>query len=354
MHYLITGGAGFIGSAVCRRLVENPENNVTNVDKLTYAGNLASLSLIEARANYQFVKSDICDGEAMFELLRDNSIDIIIHLAAESHVDRSIDGPKAFIDTNIMGTYGLLEAARNYYETLVAEKRDRFCFHHVSTDEVFGDLHFDQGAFCEETPYAPSSPYSASKAASDHLVRAWHHTYGLPVVVSNCSNNYGPFQLPEKLIPLTILNALEEKPLPIYGNGRNVRDWLYVDDHVNALVLVATQGIRGESYAIGARSERTNIEVVTTLCTILDEKKPRKGGCSYGDLVEMVKDRPGHDQRYAVDPSKIERNLGWRAKTTFESGLRNTIEWYLDNEPWWAPIRCHQEYRRLGSLRPSS
>ena len=339
MNFLITGGAGFIGSAVCRRLAANPDNRVVNVDKLTYAGNLASLKSIEAQDNYRFVEADICDEAKIRDLLREEAIDVLMHLAAESHVDRSIDGPEVFIETNIVGTFRLLKAARAHWEDLTGEKKERFRFHHISTDEVFGDLPFDSGIFTEETPYAPSSPYSASKAASDHLVRAWNHTYGLPVVMTNCSNNYGPFHFPEKLIPLVILNALDEKPLPVYGKGENIRDWLYVDDHAAALECVATRGRVGESYNIGGRAERQNIEVVRAICSILDQKKPRTGGKSYGDLITMVTDRPGHDRRYAIDPAKIETELGWKAAHTFESGLADTIDWYLGNEWWWRPLQ---------------
>ena len=349
MRFLVTGGAGFIGSAVCRRLVMNPENRVVNLDRLTYAGNLTSLRQIENYPNYRFVKADICDSKAVANILRDEKIDVIMHLAAETHVDRSIDGPEAFIETNIVGTFRLLSAARAYLDSLPSDRASRFRFHHVSTDEVFGDLPFDGGAFTEETPYAPSSPYSASKAASDHLVRAWCHTYGLPVVLSNCSNNYGPFHFPEKLIPLVILNALDNKPLPVYGKGENVRDWLFVEDHAAALEAVATRSRLGESYNIGGRAERRNIDVVNTICQILDIKRPRVGGKSYSDLITLVSDRPGHDRRYAIDPSKIEKELGWFASETFESGIEKTIDWYLSNEWWWEPIRA-QKYMgaRLG------
>lgn len=342
MRILVTGGAGFIGSAVCRRLVMSPDNRVINLDRLTYAGNLTSLRQIENYPNYRFVKGDICDSKAVVNILRDEKIDVIMHLAAETHVDRSIEGPEAFIETNIVGTFRLLTAARAYHDSLPSERAKRFRFHHVSTDEVFGDLPFDGGVFTEETPYAPSSPYSASKAASDHLVRAWSHTYGLPVVLSNCSNNYGPFHFPEKLIPLVILNALDDKPLPVYGKGENVRDWLYVEDHAAALEAVATRGRLGESYNVGGRAERRNIEVVETICRILDSKRPRVGGKSYGDLITMVPDRPGHDRRYAIDPRKIEKELGWSASETFESGIEKTINWYLSNEWWWKPIRAQK------------
>ncbi len=336
---LVTGGAGFIGSAVCRHLVGNPEVRVVNVDKLTYAGNLASLRSIENHPNYVFHQADICDDAAMLGIMRGEEVDAIMHLAAESHVDRSIDGPGAFIETNVVGTFRLLNAALAYWRELGSNGQEEFRFHHVSTDEVFGDLPFDSGIFTEETPYAPSSPYSASKAASDHFVRAWHETYDLPVVLSNCSNNYGPYHFPEKLIPLVILNALDERPLPVYGAGANVRDWLYVEDHARALELVLTRGSLGESYNIGGRAERTNLTVVEAICDILDEKRPRAGGKRYRDLITFVTDRPGHDRRYAIDASKIERELGWTPQETFESGLARTIGWYLDNGWWWRPIR---------------
>jgi dTDP-glucose 4,6-dehydratase len=351
-NFLVTGGAGFIGSAVCRRLCANPANRVTNVDKLTYAGNLESLRPIENHVNYRFEKADICDGARMRQIMRDQRVDIVIHLAAESHVDRSIDGPGAFIETNIVGTFRLLEAALAHWRELPEPAGSRFRFHHVSTDEVFGDLPFDGGCFTEETSYAPSSPYSASKAASDHLVRAWHATYGLPVVLSNCSNNYGPYHFPEKLIPLVILNALEEKPLPVYGAGANVRDWLYVEDHAHALELIATRGRPGEGYNVGGRSEQTNLNVVETICRTLDRLRPRAGGQSYASLITFVADRPGHDRRYAIDAAKIERELGWKPSVTFAEGLARTVEWYLANEWWWAPIR-RQRYsgQRLGGMK---
>ncbi|ASP81619.1 dTDP-glucose 4,6-dehydratase [Sinorhizobium meliloti] len=349
MNILVTGGAGFIGSALCRYLVADPGNRVINLDKLTYAGNPASLRQIEALPNYRFVRGDICDEAAAADVLAAERIDRIMHLAAETHVDRSIDGPGTFIETNIVGTFRLLQAATKYWRSLPATAAERFRFHHVSTDEVFGDLSLDDNSFREETPYAPSSPYSASKAASDHLVRAWHHTFGLPVVITNCSNNYGPFHFPEKLVPLIILNALEERPLPVYGNGTNIRDWLYVDDHARALDLVATNGVTGESYNIGGGSERSNLAVVQTICDILDQKQPQRSCRSYRDLVAFVDDRPGHDQRYAMDTSKIERELGWKPLESFETGLSRTIDWYLANSWWWRPIR-ERNYRgeRLG------
>jgi dTDP-glucose 4,6-dehydratase len=339
MRILVTGGAGFIGSAVCRQLAANPQNHVINLDKLTYAGNLTSLRQIENYPNYRFVEGDICDDTTILDLLRSEKIDAIMHLAAESHVDRSIDGPAAFIETNIVGTFRLLNAALACWRELPSEAKSAFRFHHISTDEVFGDLPFDSGIFTEETPYAPSSPYSASKAASDHLVRAWHETYGLPVVLSNCSNNYGPFHFPEKLIPLVILNALDGKPLPVYGAGANVRDWLYVEDHARALEVVVTKGAVGQNYNIGGHNEKTNLNVVETICDILDQKRPRKGGGRYRDLITFVSDRPGHDRRYAIDASKIERELGWKPVESFETGLAKTIDWYLANEWWWEPIR---------------
>ena len=334
---LVTGGAGFIGSAVVRLLV-GKGYRVVNLDKLTYAGNLASLRDVEGSSNYRFVEADIADLEQVSALLADERIEGIMHLAAESHVDRSIDGPGAFVETNVVGTFRLLNAALAYWRTLDKEAQPRFRFHHVSTDEVFGDLPFDEGVFTEETAYAPSSPYSASKAASDHFVRAWHETYGLPVVLSNCSNNYGPYHFPEKLIPLVILNALEGQPLPVYGKGENVRDWLYVEDHARALELILTEGTVGESYNVGGRAERTNLAVVETICDLLDARVPLESG-RRRDLITFVADRPGHDRRYAIDPTKIERDLGWRAQETFESGLAKTVDWYLDNQWWWAPIR---------------
>ncbi|MER8386452.1 dTDP-glucose 4,6-dehydratase [Mesorhizobium sp. M1380] len=350
MNILVTGGAGFIGSAVCRHLCGNADHRVVNVDKLTYAGNLASLRQIENHPNYRFVRADVCDENAISQILRDNDIDVVMHLAAESHVDRSIDGPAAFVETNIVGTFKLLSAALAHWQQLSAERQETFRFHHVSTDEVFGDLPFDGSFFTEETAYAPSSPYSASKAASDHLVRAWHQTYGLPVVLSNCSNNYGPFHFPEKLIPLVILNALEEKPLPVYGTGANVRDWLFVDDHARALELVATKGRPGDSYNVGGRCERSNLSVVETICRTLDSLRPRRGGACYRDLIAFVADRPGHDRRYAIDASKIERDLGWTPAETFETGLAKTIRWYLDNPWWWEPIRSSRYAgQRLGA-----
>ena len=335
---LVTGGAGFIGSAVVRRLVAGG-HRVINLDKLTYSGNLNSLRDVADAPNYRFVEADIADHETVAALLTEERVDSIMHLAAESHVDRSIDAPAIFVETNVVGTVALLNAALGYWRTLEGDQRDTFRFHHISTDEVFGDLPFDGGLFSEETPYAPSSPYSASKAAADHFVRAWHETYGLPVVLSNCSNNYGQYHFPEKLIPLVILNALEGKPLPVYGKGDNVRDWLHVDDHAEALALVVTRGAVGESYNVGGRAERTNLQVVESICDLLDERRPLANGDPRRSLITYVADRPGHDRRYAIDASKIERELGWRATRSFEDGLADTIDWYLANDWWWRPIR---------------
>ncbi|WP_252107365.1 MULTISPECIES: dTDP-glucose 4,6-dehydratase [unclassified Halomonas] len=385
--FLITGGAGFIGSAVVRELIQHTPHRVINVDKLTYAGNLESLASVEANERYTFERADINDAAAMQRLLANHQPDIVMHLAAESHVDRSIDGPAEFIQTNIVGTAVLLEAARCYWNGLEGERKQAFRFHHISTDEVYGDLAESEalGArseetaspvtshrslFTEQTPYAPSSPYSASKASSDHLVRAWQRTYGLPTLVTNCSNNYGPYHFPEKLIPLMILNALAGKPLPVYGDGQQIRDWLYVEDHARALIKVATQGQVGETYNIGGHNEQTNLHVVETLCDILDELVPGKelGGRSeensanslqtqrsplttYRELITFVADRPGHDIRYAIDASKIERELGWIPEETFETGLRKTVEWYLANPIWWQRVQDGSyQGERLGSL----
>ncbi|NOJ66744.1 dTDP-glucose 4,6-dehydratase [Acinetobacter indicus] len=336
MRILVTGGAGFIGSAVIRHIIQNTEHQVLNVDKLTYAGNLESLISVADSQRYQFSQTDICDRAALEHLFQTFKPDAVMHLAAESHVDRSISGPFAFIETNIIGTYQLLEAARNYWLNLPKELKNKFRFHHISTDEVYGDLEGTADLFTETTSYSPSSPYSASKASSDHLVRAWHRTYGLPVVVTNCSNNYGPYHFPEKLIPLMILNALQGKPLPIYGNGQQIRDWLFVEDHARALYKVVTEGAVGETYNIGGHNEKANIEVVHAICTLLEELAPNKpeGVQQYKELITYVTDRPGHDVRYAIDASKIKKELGWEPAESFESGLRKTIEWYLSNQEW--------------------
>lgn len=354
MKLLITGGAGFIGSAVIRHIINKTQDEVVNVDKLTYAGNLESLSEVSDSQRYAFEKVDICNRSEVDRVLAQHRPDAIMHLAAESHVDRSIDGPADFIETNIVGTYTLLEATRQYWQAMEAEKKANFRFHHISTDEVYGDLphpsetpNAEECLFTEETAYAPSSPYSASKASSDHLVRAWQRTYGLPVLVTNCSNNYGPYHFPEKLIPLMILNALEGKPLPVYGKGEQVRDWLYVEDHARALYKVVTEGKPGETYNIGGHNEKQNIEVVHTICDILQEFRPQERG--YRDLITFVQDRPGHDMRYAIDASKIEKELGWAPKETFETGIRKTIEWYLDNLDWCERVQDGSYQReRLG------
>ncbi len=331
--YIVTGGAGFIGSAVVRMIIESSDDVVVNIDKLTYAGNLDSLQSVTDNPRYHFVHADICDSKAMAEVFASHQPDAIMHLAAESHVDRSIDGPGDFIQTNIVGSYTLLEAARDYWSGLQADKKEAFRFHHVSTDEVYGSLG-DEGMFLETTPYDPSSPYSASKASSDHLVRAWHRTFGLPVVLTNCSNNYGPYQYPEKLIPLVLQKARAGEALPIYGTGENIRDWLYVDDHARALILVMKRGMSGETYNIGGHNEVTNIDVVRTLCAILDDREPAKDGKPYAELITYVTDRPGHDMRYAIDASKIQRDLGWVPEETFETGLAKTVDWYLANQQW--------------------
>lgn len=349
---LITGGAGFIGSALIRYLIKNTEHQIINVDKLTYAGNLESLDSISSSERYQFHQVDICSADIISGLFTEIQPDIVMHLAAESHVDRSIEGPSDFIQTNIIGTYTLLEVAKQYWQTLVDEKQKNFRFHHISTDEVFGDLN-ETDLFTEQTPYSPSSPYSASKASSDHLVRAWHRTYGLPVVISNCSNNYGPFQFPEKLIPLVILNALEGKPLPIYGDGQQIRDWLFVDDHVCALFQVVTLGKIGETYNIGGFNEKTNLEVVTAICDLLDEFTPQMPPhiSQFKDLIIFVDDRPGHDLRYAIDATKINKELGWRPRESFDSGIRKTVQWYLNNQRWCKRVQDGSYQReRLGQL----
>lgn len=326
---MVTGGAGFIGSAVCLHLVKDLGHSVVNVDKLTYAGRLSNLAEIEKSPAYSFHQIDICDRDALLKLMYAEMVDGIMHLAAESHVDRSIDGPGDFIITNVVGTFNLLEAARSYYGSLSDEKKKGFRFHHISTDEVYGDLPFDESRFTEETPYNPSSPYSASKASSDHLVQAWHHTYGLPIVISNCSNNYGPRQFAEKLIPLMIHSALQGKPLPVYGNGLNVRDWLHVEDHAEALALIFLKGKTGRSYNVGGDAERANIDVVKAICAQLDQKRPRNDGTRHADLISYVTDRLGHDRRYAIDCLRIKEELGWKPKRNFEQGLSETIDWYL-------------------------
>lgn len=340
-RFLITGGAGFIGSALVRFLIAETEHQVVVVDKLSYAGNLASLASVADSSRFYFEQVDICDRPALDQVFARHQPDCVMHLAAESHVDRSIDGPVAFIETNIVGTYQLLEAARFYWQNLDDARKTAFLFHHISTDEVFGDLHDSQAYFTETTPYAPSSPYAASKASSDHLVRAWLRTYGLPTLVTNCSNNYGPCHFPEKLIPLTIINALAGKALPVYGNGQQIRDWLYVEDHARALYQVVSHGKPGETYNIGGHNERRNIEVVETICSLLEElaaeQKPA-GLAHYRDLITYVTDRPGHDQRYAIDASKIAHELGWVPQETFESGMRKTVAWYLTNPTWWQAI----------------
>jgi len=349
MRILVTGGAGFIGSAVIRHIIENTHHHVLNVDKLTYAGNLESLQSIKKSERYQFFQTDNCDQVELEKIFENFQPNVVMHLAAESHVDRSIDGPAAFIQTNIVGTYSLLEAARKYWLSLTAEVKESFRFHHISTDEVYGDLEGTTDLFKETTPYAPSSPYSASKASSDHLVRAWHRTYGLPTIVTNCSNNYGPYHFPEKLIPLVILNALDMKPLPIYGKGDQIRDWLFVEDHARALYQVVTTGAVGQTYNIGGHNEKQNIEVVKTICNILDELKPQANGQKYESLIKFVEDRPGHDLRYAIDAGKIEKDLCWKPLETFETGIRKTVEWYLNNLDWSRRVQDGSYQReRLG------
>ncbi|MEX0606036.1 MAG: dTDP-glucose 4,6-dehydratase [Marinobacter sp.] len=364
MKLLITGGAGFIGSAVIRHIIANTADEVVNVDKLTYAGNLESLAEVSGSPRYHFEQVDICDRTSLDRLFNERQPDAVMHLAAESHVDRSIDGPAAFIETNIVGTYTLLEATRQYWSALDEDKKSSFRFHHISTDEVYGDLERPEDFFTEQTPYAPSSPYSASKASSDHLVRAWRRTYGLPTLITNCSNNYGPYHFPEKLIPLVILNALEGKPLPVYGKGDQIRDWLYVEDHARALYKVVTEGKVGETYNIGGHNEKQNIEVILTLCNILQELAPPSesarfvGATSvaktnsinhYQDLITFVTDRPGHDMRYAIDATKIQKELGWAPEETFETGIRKTVQWYLDNMEWCQRVQDGSYQReRLG------
>lgn len=340
MKILVTGGAGFIGSAVVRHIIQNTTDSVVNVDKLTYAGNLESLKQVESHERYIFEQVDICNRTELDRVFSVHQPDAVMHLAAESHVDRSIDDPGVFIETNIVGTYTLLEATRNFWNSLEDERKVTFRFHHISTDEVYGDLEGTEDLFTEETSYAPSSPYSASKASSDHLVRAWYRTYGLPTIVTNCSNNYGPYHFPEKLIPVIILNALEGRALPVYGDGMQTRDWLFVEDHARALYKVVTEGVVGETYNIGGHNEKANIEVVNTICSLLEELVPNTppGVTHYQDLITYVKDRPGHDVRYAIDASKIERDLGWKPQESFESGIRKTIEWYLNNKEWWSRV----------------
>jgi len=343
MKFLVSGGAGFIGTAVIRHLIHDLDHQVVNVDKLTYAGNLESLESVSHSPLYTFEQIDICDSESIKRLFDQQQPDKIMHLAAESHVDRSIDGPAEFIQTNIIGTYVMLDVAKQYYSKLPEEKKQNFRFHHISTDEVYGDLHGTTDLFTEETPYAPSSPYSASKASSDHLVRAWHRTYNFPIIITNCSNNYGPYQFPEKLIPLTILNAISGKPLPIYGKGDQIRDWLHVEDHARALVKVLQEGKIGETYNIGGNNEKTNLEVVETICKILEELLPIKNSTlniqNYKNLITFVADRPGHDIRYAIDATKISNKLNWQPQETFETGIKKTVQWYLNNKTWWQRVQ---------------
>jgi len=351
VRIIVTGGAGFIGSALVRHLIRESEHEVLNFDKLTYAGVLTSLGEIQDCNRYQFIRGDVADAEAVRRAIEQFQPDLIAHLAAESHVDRSLDGPAAFIQTNLVGTFTLLEAALAYWRELAPERQQRFRFHHISTDEVFGSLG-PEGYFEETTPYDPRSPYSASKAGADHLVRAWGHSFGLPVLITNCSNNYGPYHFPEKLIPLVIIRAISGLGLPVYGDGGNVRDWLYVEDHVRALRLVFEQAKPGSTYNVGGRNERTNLQVVEAICAALDKQIPRQDGKPYADQIEFVADRPGHDRRYAIDPTKIQRELGWEPLTSFEDGIRQTVEWYLTNQQWWEPL-LNERYdtARLGAAR---
>lgn len=337
LNVLVTGGAGFIGSALVRHLIANTEHRVLNVDALTYAGNLASLAPVDQSPRYRFAQANVGDQQAIAQLMEEFRPDVVTHLAAESHVDRSLSGPAAFIQTNIVGTFSMVSAALGYWRMLDAEAKAAFRFHHISTDEVFGELG-DEGYFTEDTAYDPRSPYSASKASSDHIVRAWHHSFGLPVLITNCSNNYGPYHFPEKLIPLMIIKCLRGEPLPVYGKGANIRDWLYVDDHVRALTAVFERGAVGESYMVGGRSERTNLEVVERICDTLDSISPRADGISYRNQISYVEDRAGHDFRYAIDASKLERELGWKPQESFDTGIERTIRWYIDNQPWWQAI----------------
>jgi dTDP-glucose 4,6-dehydratase len=348
LKILVTGGAGFIGSAVIRHLIRNTAHQVVNLDKLTYAANLESVAPVSNDLRYAFEQADICDAGALKEIFARHRPDAVMHLAAESHVDRSIEGPDAFIQTNLLGTFRLLEAARAHWSGLDEAGRNAFRFHHISTDEVFGALEPDDAPFCETTPYDPRSPYSASKAGSDHLVRAWGHTYGFPVLLTNCTNNYGPYHFPEKLIPLVIIKALEGQKLPVYGKGDNIRDWLFVEDHAAALVAVVERGRVHETYGIGGRAERTNLEVVEAICDLMDQVVGALPGGPRRNLIEFVADRPGHDFRYAMDSSKIERELGWRQSVDFHSGLARTIRWYLDNRAWWEPLRARYSGQRLG------